>query len=194
MRAPGPNRTILILLVGLMVFMFAMSFAAVPLYQIFCQKTGFGGTTQVAASTTGEIRDRVITVRFSADVNPDLPWAFEPLQVSQKVRIGEEAIAFYRVTNRSAQPITGMATYNVAPDKAGLFFHKIECFCFIEQTLQPGASVTFPLVYFIDTALDDDPGLKDVRTITLSYTFFPYHDQTTLEKLIKLSPAGRVIS
>lgn len=154
--------------------MVAFSFASVPLYRMFCQKTGFGGTPKITGSFAKEVKDRVFTVRFTADVNGDLPWRFEPLQKEIKVRAGENAFALYHVTNLSDEPIVGMATYNVTPDKAGGYFMKVECFCFLEQRLEPGQSVDMPLLFFVDPEVTEDPNMDDVNTITLSYTFFKF--------------------
>jgi len=161
---------------GVVITMVGLSFAAVPIYRVFCQRTGFGGTTQVAKGFAKEIRNRDFTIRFNADVNQDLPWTFEPLQKEVHVKAGQTAFALYHVTNKSDQPLVGMATYNVTPDKAGGYFNKVECFCFLEQKLDPHQSVDMPLLFYIDPAVTDDPGMKDVSTITLSYTFFPYKD------------------
>lgn len=168
------RKTTTILLIALALFMLGLAFASVPLYRIFCQRTGFGGTTQVASFLPNRISDRVITVRFNANVDPSIPWTFEPLQKEIKVRAGEQAFAIYHVRNKRDVPTVGMATYNVTPDKAGQYFNKIECFCFLEQHMQPGQALDMPLLFFIDPDIDKDPALKDVDTITLSYTFFKY--------------------
>lgn len=152
--------------------MLGAAYAAVPIYRLFCQKTGFGGTTQVALSPCEKIVNRVINVRFNADTHRDLPWYFKPQQVQVSVRVGENALAFYESKNNSNEPIMGMATYNVTPDRAGLYFQKVACFCFEEQTLLPGQHVVMPVQFFIDPAIMDDPELDGVKTITLSYTFF----------------------
>lgn len=154
--------------------MLGMAFAAVPLYRIFCQKTGFGGTTQVAKAPSTTLIDRQITVRFNADVHRDLPWHFKPLQTQITVRVGENALAYYEAQNRSDKPLIGMATYNVTPDKAGIYFNKIACFCFDEQLLQPNQNMNMPVTFFIDPEFANDPNMRDVSTITLSYTFFLY--------------------
>lgn len=168
------HRTLLSLVVGMILFMVGLSFAAVPLYRIFCQKTGYGGTTGVATTLPSRVSDRVLTIRFSSHVDPHLPWAFVPLQKELRVRAGEKALAFYHVRNTSPRLLKGMATYNVTPDKAGPYFQKIECFCFVEQRLTPYQSMDMPLVFFIDPAIDQDPNLQEVETLTLSYTFFPF--------------------
>lgn len=149
-----------------------LSFAAVPLYRIFCQVTGFGGTTQRAEASVPVVIDREITVRFNADIDANLPWSFAPVQQTQTIRIGERVLAAYRAENQSDQPVTGMATYNVTPHEAGPYFHKIACFCFEQQTLQPGQVANMPVSYYIDPEIANDPNLDGVKQITLSYTFF----------------------
>jgi cytochrome c oxidase assembly protein subunit 11 len=152
--------------------MVGMAFAAVPLYDMFCRVTGFGGTTQQATGVVGEVLDREVTVFFDANTAPGLDWSFEPLQRSQRIKLGENGLAFYEVTNVSDRPLIGTATYNVTPNKTGVFFAKIECFCFTEQRLEPGESMQMPVSYFVDPRLDEERNLDDVTQITLSYTFF----------------------
>lgn len=152
--------------------MVGMAYAAVPLYDLFCRVTGYGGTTQIAQYDPGQILDREVTVRFDASVNRDFPWTFQPLQREMSVRVGETALAFYRATNTTDRPITGVASYNVTPFKMGPYFSKLECFCFNEQTLQPGESMDMPVIFFVDPLMDEEERLDDVRTVTLSYTFF----------------------
>ena len=142
------------------------------LYRLFCQVTGYGGTTQLAAGPADRIFDRKITIRFNADVNSKLPWRFAPAQDRVTVRVGEQALAFYQASSMSDKPITGTATFNVVPTKAGQYFNKIDCFCFTKQTLDPGEDVDLSVQFFIDPAIMKDRGLDDVTTITLSYTFF----------------------
>jgi cytochrome c oxidase assembly protein subunit 11 len=156
--------------------MVGMSFAAVPLYDWFCRATGFGGTTQVAAAAPTAISERRVTVRFDANVGRGLPWRFEPDQTSLDVRLGEVVTAFYRITNQSAREIVGQAAYNVTPPTAGGHFSKLECFCFTEQRLAPGETRDMPVVFFVEPALADDPEMRDLNTITLSYTFFPVRE------------------
>ncbi len=168
------NRNTVILVCALLAAMFILAGASVPLYRLFCQKTGYGGTTQVAIAPQGDVRDRYIRVQFNADVNPDLPWRFIPLQHEITVRVGESSLAFYEAENLSDKPIKGMAVYNVTPDKAGIYFNKVECFCFIEQTLEPNKTVQMPVQFFIDPSFADDKNVDDITTITLSYTFFPF--------------------
>lgn len=159
---------------GVVFAMVAMSYAAVPLYKLFCQVTGWGGTTKRADAAPDLILDRMITVRFDATVDPRLPWRFRPEQISQSMRIGESRLAFYEAANLSTKPVVGRATFNVTPAKAGKYFKKIECFCFTEQMLAAGEQVTMPVSYFIDPAIADDRQLDEVETITLSYTFFDW--------------------
>jgi cytochrome c oxidase assembly protein subunit 11 len=160
--------------------MVALSYASVPLYRAFCQVTGWGGTTKRAEAPSGRVLDRKITVRFDATVGDGLPWTFKPEQVSQTLHVGETGLAFYGARNFTDRPVTGRATFNVQPAKAGRYFMKVECFCFTEQTLKPGETASMPVTYFIDPAIADDKGLDDVREITLSYTFFPWDDETVV--------------
>ncbi len=145
---------------------------AVPLYELFCRATGFGGTTRQAEAAPGATGDRVMTVRFLANTNPNLPWRFQPEVDSVRVRVGERRLIAYRARNLDDRSTTGIATFNVTPAKAGIHFSKIACFCFEEQTLKPGEEATMPVSFFIDPAIAKDRNLRDVQTITLSYTFF----------------------
>jgi cytochrome c oxidase assembly protein subunit 11 len=156
--------------------MVGAAYASVPLYRAFCQLTGFDGTVRKADAAPTQVLDRKLTIRFDANVR-DLPWAFRPDQVSQEVRIGDTGLAFFRVTNNGKTPITGRATYGVVPEQAAMYFQKLECFCFSEQTVQPGATMEFPVVYFVDPQYATDPETKGKQEITLSYTFFPVEDQ-----------------
>lgn len=158
--------------VGLIAGMTVLVINAPSLYRTFCQITGWGGTTQRAEIAANEVLDRKITVRFDATTMPDLPWSFSPMQVSQTLHVGESGIAFYESENLSDQPIVGTASFNVQPAKAGIYFKKIECFCFTEQLLAPGEVSKMPVTYFIDPEIAKDRKLDDVREITLSYTFF----------------------
>ncbi|MBO9708156.1 MAG: cytochrome c oxidase assembly protein [Caulobacter sp.] len=160
-------------LCGLAFFgMVGAAYAAVPLYKLFCQVTGFDGTVRKAVAKPGKVLDRKIEIRFDANVR-NLPWDFTAVQASQTVRIGDTGLAFFKVTNRSDKALTGRALYNVVPEVAGPFFQKLECFCFSNQTIEPGQTVEFPVVYFVDPKIVDDVDAKDKQTITLSYTFFP---------------------
>ncbi len=158
---------------GVAAGMLGLAFASVPLYRLFCQVTGFGGTTQRVDKPSTEILERRVTVRFDANVGPGLSWDFQPVVATMDVRIGENSLAFYRATNRSSKPVIGTATFNVTPDQVGSFFNKIECFCFTEQRLEPGETVEMPVSFFIDPAIVKDIDGAKVRNITLSYTFFP---------------------
>lgn len=168
------DRLTLIFFVIWFFVMFALAFASVPLYKIFCQKTGFGGTPQISESNFSKVIDREISVRFIANTHRDLPWEFLPLQHTVQLKIGESGLAYYKAKNCSQKPIVGMATYNVSPDIAGQYFNKVFCFCFEEQKLDPGESMEMPVQFFIDPAFADDPLLKNVNEITLSYTFFEF--------------------
>lgn len=177
------KRNSTIFLIAIVVFMLALSFAAVPLYRIFCQRTGYGGTPKLADYNHSRVVDRVITVRFNADVHRDLPWKFKPLQLEIKVRLGATGLAFYQVENRGNEAMTGIATYNVTPDKAAVYFNKINCFCFEEQLIPCQQLIDLPVQFFIDPLLAQDPQLKDLDTITLSYTFFHAKDSNILQYL-----------
>ncbi|HEY4471568.1 MAG TPA: cytochrome c oxidase assembly protein [Stellaceae bacterium] len=166
------NGTTVTLLAAVVCGMVGLSFASVPLYRMFCQATGFGGTTQRAAAAPGGVAGPVVTVRFDAATSPELGWEFRPLETSVKVHPGEQREVFFRATNRSSETVTGAATYNVTPTKTGIYFDKLQCFCFSAQELGPGESRDMGVVFFVDPDLLTDPGTSDVRTITLSYTMF----------------------
>lgn len=151
--------------------MIGLAYAAVPLYAMFCQATGYNGTTQRADAPSAVVIDRMITVMFDANVNGSLPWTFEPVQRTIDIKLGETGMAFYRATNHSKKAITGRAVYNVTPEAAGIHFSKIACFCFNEQTLQPGESVEMPVTFFVDPGLATDTDARAIKTIVLSYTF-----------------------
>lgn len=164
---------------GVAVAMLGLAYASVPLYRLFCQVTGFGGTTmRVDENAVPNAVDKVIKVRFDANVAPGLAWTFKPVQTQATIRIGERKMAFYQATNLTDKPITGMATYNVSPDTAGGYFMKIHCFCFDQQTLQPGETVDMPVSYYIDPAILEDASARRIDEITLSYTFFPQEEET----------------
>lgn len=160
--------------------MLGLGFASVPLYRIFCQVTGFGGTTMrstEAEASAVKITNKLISVRFDANVDRQLPWHFIMDQTTQELRIGARKMAYYSAKNLSNQAITGIASFNVEPELAGKYFHKIQCFCFNEQTLQPGQSVNMPVIYYVDPQILQDPETKDIEQITLSYTFHKAADQ-----------------
>lgn len=152
--------------------MLGLSFAAVPLYRIFCSATGFGGTPRIAQSMPAAQGERVMTVRFDANVAPGLSWKFDPETPQLKLRTGNTATVYYKATNLSDRATVGRAVFNVSPDSAGAYFNKIACFCFNEQTLGPDETREMPVVFYLDPALEKDPGLDSVETVTLSYTFF----------------------
>ena len=155
--------------------MVGLAFASVPLYRLFCQVTGFAGTTQraEAADLPAQPTGKIISVRFDANVNSALPWSFEPEEHTQRVAIGARDMAFYTAKNLSDEPVTGTATFNVTPAQAGQYFSKIQCFCFNEQTLKPGEGVRMPVVFYVDPAILEDPVAREISEITLSYTFYP---------------------
>ena len=152
--------------------MLGMAYAAVPLYQAFCKATGFAGTPLVAKEGERPVIARTVEVRFDSNTDANLPWRFQPVERSVKVHLGEEKLAFFRATNLSQRPIVGTATYNVTPEWTAGWFNKIQCFCFTEQLLQPGQSVDMPVLFFVDADMNKDRRYDDVRTITLSYTFY----------------------
>jgi len=165
------NSKTVVALVGVVLTMGALAWAAVPFYNWFCSVTGFGGTTQVSTQAPDEVLDEVVRVRFDANVDKNLDWTFRPMQTRMDVRIGQNAMAYYEAVNNSDQTITGTASYNVAPDVSGYYFDKIQCFCFTEQTLKPGERVEMPVSFFVDPELVNDRDASWVRDITLSYTF-----------------------
>lgn len=174
MAAPNGNRRTLAILGILVAGMVGLSYASVPLYELFCKVTGYGGTTQVADQSSSQIvADYPVDVRFDANVNPSLNWKFVPVDRKVTLNPGEEVVINYRATNIGDVPSTGTSTFNVTPVKAGPFFMKLDCFCFIEQTLQPGESVDMPVRFFVDPEIVTDENANDIREITLSYTFFP---------------------
>lgn len=170
-RRNGNNRNIALVLTVLVAGMVGLAFAAVPLYQIFCSVTGYGGTTRVADANPKGVIAREMKVRFDANVDKGLPWTVHPA-APKSDKIGAVDTVEFVATNNSDKPITGQAIFNVTPDLAGLYFNKIQCFCFTEQTLQPGETAQMPIVFFVDPDLDKDRDLATVKEITLSYTFY----------------------
>src|SRR3954462_1132237 len=166
------NGTTVVLLLSIVAGMIGLSFASVPLYSLFCRATGWGGSTQRASVAPKEVADAFVTVRFDAETAPDLGWEFRPLTRQIKVRPGEPHEVFFRATNRASEPVTGTAAYNVTPTKSGIYFDKLQCFCFTEQRLGPGESRDMGVQFFVDPELLKDPSTRDVGTITLSYTMF----------------------
>jgi len=157
------------------------AFAAVPLYRRFCQLTGFDGTVRKAEAAPTQVLDKTLVIRFDANVR-GVPWAFAPDQTSQTVKLGKTGLAFFHVKNTSDKPVTAHAAYNVVPESAAKYFQKLECFCFTDQTLQPGQSADFPVVYFVDPKYASDPDTKNEPDVTLSYTFFPVGGATPAGK------------
>jgi cytochrome c oxidase assembly protein subunit 11 len=176
MSQTGPssaaNGRLALRLVALVAVMVGLSFAAVPLYRIFCEKTGWAGTPQRAAEASKTIAPQTITVRFDANVARGLPWTFEAEQPELTLHIGENKLAFFRAANRSKETVTGSAVFNVSPDLMGQYFTKVQCFCFTEQTLKPGEAVEMPVSFYIDPAILKDRDARTVRDMTLSYTFY----------------------
>ena len=163
-------------LAGLVAGMVGLSFAAVPLYRMFCQVTGYGGVPQVAETAPDKVLDRTITIRFDANVDRALPWDFKPEQRVMEVRIGESGLAFFKAHNITDKPVTGTAGFNVVPEVAGRYFNKIECFCFQEQTLAADQSIDMPVTFFVDPKIVEDESTKNISEITLSYTFYRSDD------------------
>jgi len=177
---PAPaNRRTAIIMVLVACAMLGLGFAAVPLYRLFCQVTGFAGTTQRAteaqavdaAQFAKSAGGATISIRFDGQVDRNLPWTFKPLQTTHTIAIGERDMALFMAENNSDRPITGAATFNVVPEQTGAYFNKIQCFCFTQQTLQPHQAVRMPVIYYVDPKILQDPDAKDVQQITLSYTF-----------------------
>jgi cytochrome c oxidase assembly protein subunit 11 len=173
------NRRTMWVALGVAAAMLGLGYASVPLYRLFCQVTGFGGTTQRASEAEALSAARAgasaggasYSIRFDANSARDMPWSFRPVQVTDRVAVGQRDMAIYVARNNSAVPVTGTATFNVEPEAAGKYFNKIQCFCFTEQTLQPGQEVRMPVLFYVDPAALDDPLMADVEQITLSYTF-----------------------
>lgn len=184
MAPPSTNQSRSNLGIGLMAalaaaMMVGVAYASVPLYRLFCQVTGWAGTTQRAeAAPSAPVPGKTISVRFDSNTGGGIPWLFRPEKTAVTVPIGGKQIAFYKAVNQSASTVTGSAVFNVSPDDAGKYFTKIECFCFTEQTLKPGESVDMPVTYYIDPAILEDPVASRISEITLSYTFYPV-DRTT---------------
>ncbi len=172
-RSAARNARTALALAVVVCAMVGLAYASVPLYRLFCQVTGYGGTTQVAEAAPATVSERRITVRFNTDVSPDLPWRFEPPEHAVTLRVGEPGLAIFHAVNLSNRPMTGSATFNVTPLKAGRYFDKTQCFCFDQQRLEAGQTADMGVSFFIDPAILEDRNLDDVTTVTLSYTFFP---------------------
>ena len=172
-RTPAHHSHTALICAGVVMGMTGLSFAAVPLYDMFCRATGFGGTPKVATAGADRILDRMMQVRFDANVSPHLGWRFEAESQDIELRVGETKTVFYKVTNRTSKPTTGIASYNVAPENSAAYFVKIQCFCFTEHTLQPGESMEAPVVFYVDPEIEKNRDLAGLKSITLSYTYFP---------------------
>ena len=186
-RQGHKTRTVILLACVLAAMLTLVGFS-VPLYRLFCAATGYNGTTQRVADDTGKVSPRIVTVQFSTSVAPNLPWRFEPVQRAVQVHLGEEKLVYFSATNLGDEPIIGHATFNVTPDKIGLYFDKIQCFCFSDERLAPGKTAIMPVDFFVDPALDKDPNAKDVTTITLSYTFFRADKPDDVQNLSRFDP------
>jgi len=182
MKVLSRNNAVFGLCLALVVGMVGLSYAAVPLYDLFCRATGYGGTPQRADAAPATMSDRVVTVRFDTNTDPALPWSFQPEQRAVKVKVGENRLVFFRAVNNSDRSIVGHATFNVVPDRAGRYFSKIQCFCFTEQRLDPGQSVEMPVSFFIAPEILTDRDGDHIHEITLSYTFYPATNQKAVEK------------
>ena len=174
----GPrNRRVGLMAAGVALWMLALGYAAVPLYRIFCQATGYGGTparaSEIQASTVRELAGRSISIRFDSNIENGMPWHFAPERTTQTVKIGARSLALFDATNNSDHAITGAASYNIEPESAARYFTKIQCFCFTRQTLKAHEQVRMPVIFYVDPKLLEDPDARDVTQITLSYTFHP---------------------
>ena len=172
------NKKTLVILSGIGVAMLGLGFASDPLYDTFCKVTGYGGTPKIADENQSEIIDRTVTVELDSNVAQDLPWKFRPDQRRMDVKLGQSGLAYYTVENTSDEVVTGVANFNVMPVKVAPFFIKTECFCFEEQTIQPGEKLNLPVIFFVDPQLDEDSRFNEIKTMTLSYTFFPTEEGT----------------
>jgi cytochrome c oxidase assembly protein subunit 11 len=176
------NQSTALVCAVVVVGMIGASFAAVPLYRLFCQVTGYGGTTQISNAAPGAVSDRLIRVRFNADVDPALPWDFQTPRGEVSIKVGEEKLVFYRATNQSDQTVIATTVFNVTPFKAGVYFSKVQCFCFEEQVLKPGETIEMGVSFYIDPDILEDRNLDDIKTITLSYTLFRGPDETEVSE------------
>ena len=169
----------ILIIIAVLLIMFGLAYASVPLYRLFCQVTGYGGTTQIkrVLETQPQQTKRTIAVYFNADTSSEMPWKFYPVQKQIRVLVGEPALAFYKANNPTNHAITGVATYNVTPAQAGLYFNKVQCFCFEEQHLEANEEIDMPVFFFLDPDLLNDPKMAEVDIITLSYTFFDAREQ-----------------
>lgn len=190
MAKTSRNARVVMMSTATVVAMIGLTYASVPLYRLFCQVTGFGGTTQRAEAAPQQVLDKTISVRFDANTSGKLEWAFHPVQPSVKVKFGEQSMAYYEAVNRSDKTLTGSAVFNVTPPQAGAFFNKIQCFCFTEQTLKPGEKIQMPVTFFVDPDMLNDPDAAGVDEITLSYTFYPVDKPKAVTEAKTQAPAS----
>jgi cytochrome c oxidase assembly protein subunit 11 len=193
MEAPRNPRNLRVAIMAASVAagMVGLSFASVPLYRLFCQVTGFGGTTQRAETAPAQSLGQTVSVRFDANTSDKLDWSFHPLQAPVTVKFGEQSMAYYEAVNRSDETLTGTAVFNVTPPQAGAYFNKIQCFCFTEQTLKPGEKIEMPVSFFVDPDMLDDADAAGIEEITLSYTFYPV-DKTKAVTEAKTAAPGSI--
>lgn len=184
------NTRVVLLSTATVAMMIGLTYASVPLYRLFCQVTGFGGTTQRAESAPQEVLEKTVSVRFDANTSGKLEWAFHPVQSTVKVKFGEQGMAYYEAVNRSDKTLTGSAVFNVSPPQAGAYFNKIQCFCFTEQTLKPGEKVEMPVSFFVDPDMLNDPDAVAIDEITLSYTFYPVDKPSAVTEAKTQAPAS----
>lgn len=182
------NKRVLKMLTGGALTMLGLGFASKPLYDTFCRVTGYGGTTRVAEVNENAVTDRIVTIQFDSNTSKGLGWDFGPEQRSMDVQVGANGLAFYHATNHRDVPVIATSNYNVSPTKAAPYFSKLECFCFTEQRLESGETAEFPVVFFVDPLMNEDKRLDDVKTITLSYTFFPM-DKAPQDLVSRTQPA-----
>lgn len=171
------SKRLALVLASVVAGMVGLAYASVPLYDLFCRVTGYGGTTQQASMAPDVVLDRTMTIEFDANTSRGMPWDFKPVQHKITLKVGETGLAFYEAYNPTDKVIRGTATFNVTPQKVGQYFAKIDCFCFTEQVLKPGERVDMPVTFFVDPEIDLDPNAKEVTVITLSYTFFVSEDE-----------------
>ena len=176
------NRRIALAAAVVPALMLGLAYASVPLYSLFCQATGFGGTTQRADQAPAQASDQTMSIRFDGNASSDLGWSFAPSQTAMMVKIGEPTLTHFVAQNMSGKTETGTAVFNVTPVTAGIFFNKIECFCFTEQTLKAGERLEMPVQFFVDPAILDDPDTRNIREITLSYSFYPAKSKAAAEQ------------
>lgn len=184
------NTKTLLTVFAVVIGMVGLAFASVPLYNLFCRVTGYGGTTMVSEALPENVLERKVTIRFDANTSRNMPWDFRPEKHEESVKLGQQGLIAFLAKNRDAKPTAGTAIYNVTPNKAGKYFQKIQCFCFDEQILQPGEKMQMPVLFYIDPKMAEDPNMDDVKTITLSYTFFPAESEELDQALEAFYNAG----